>query len=204
MSPPRVFGITGWKNAGKTTLTERLVAEFVRRGWRVSTIKHAHHDIDIDRQGTDSYRHRAAGAGEVALVGGRRYAIMCEAPEPSISEVLARLAPADLVLIEGYKREPHPKIEVRASPEAEPLALGDPAIVAIAADRRPVEGDLPWFRRDDIAAIADFIAVRIGLMPGLSAPENCLPSGPRRRLRPDSLDRSPRRFRPDRWDIPDR
>ncbi|MFN4018601.1 MAG: molybdopterin-guanine dinucleotide biosynthesis protein B [Reyranella sp.] len=162
MSPPRIFGITGWKNAGKTTLTERLVAEFVRRGWRVSTIKHAHHDIDIDRQGTDSYRHRAAGAGEVVLVGGRRYAIMCETPEPSISEVLARLAPADLVLIEGYKREPHPKIEVRASPEAEPLAPADPAIVAIAADVRPVEGDLPWFRRDDIAAIADFIVAKIG------------------------------------------
>src|SRR3990167_11316501 len=99
MSGQRVFGVTGWKNAGKTTLTERLVAEFVRRGWRVSTIKHAHHDVDIDRPGTDSYRHRAAGAGEVALVGGQRYAIMCEIPEPSISEVLARLAPADLVLI---------------------------------------------------------------------------------------------------------
>lgn len=162
MSTPRIFGITGWKNAGKTTLTERLVAEFVRRGWRVSTIKHAHHDIDIDRHGTDSYRHRAAGAGEVALVGGHRYAILCEAPEPSISEVLARLAPADLVLIEGYKREPHPKIEVRASPEAEPLAPGDPGIVAVAGDFQPTDGDLPWFRRDEIAAIADFIAARIG------------------------------------------
>jgi len=161
VSAQRVFGITGWKNAGKTTLTERLVAEFVRRGWRVSTIKHAHHDIDIDRQGTDSYRHRAAGAGEVALVGGRRYAIMCEAPEPSISEVLERLSPADLVLIEGYKREPHPKIEVRASPEADVLAPGDPAILAVAADFQPTGGDLPWFRRDDIAGIADFISARI-------------------------------------------
>jgi molybdopterin-guanine dinucleotide biosynthesis protein B len=162
VSTPRIFGITGWKNAGKTTLTERLVAEFVRRGWSVSTVKHAHHDIDIDRPGTDSYRHRAAGAGEVALVGGRRYAIMRETPEPSISEVLARLAPADLVLIEGYKREPHPKIEVRASPEVEPLAPGDPAIVAVAGDFKPTDGDLPWFRRDDVAAIADFIAARIG------------------------------------------
>jgi len=163
VSSPRLFGITGWKNAGKTTLTECLVAEFVRRGWRVSTVKHAHHDIDIDRPGTDSYRHRAAGAGEVALVGGRRYAIMRETPEPAITEVLARLAPADLVLIEGYKREPHPKIEVRASPEAEPLG----ARVTLPSWRsppivRPVEGDLPWFRRDDIAAIADFIAARIG------------------------------------------
>lgn len=162
MTAPRIFGVTGWKNAGKTTLTERLVAEFVRRGWRVSTIKHAHHDIDIDQRGTDSWRHRAAGAGEVAIVGGRRYAIMRETPEPSISEVLARLAPADLVLIEGYKREAHLKIEVRAPGDVEPLAPGDPAIVAVAADTRPADGRLPWFRRDDVAAIADFIAARTG------------------------------------------
>ena len=162
MTAKRIFGVTGWKNAGKTTLTERLVAEFVRRGWRVSTIKHAHHDIDIDRPGTDSWRHRAAGAGEVALVGGLRYAIMREIPEPPISEVLARLAPADLVLVEGYKREAHLKIEVRASQEAEPLAPTDPAIVAVAADVRPADGVLPWFRRDDIVAIADFIAARTG------------------------------------------
>lgn len=162
MTSQRVFGITGWKNAGKTTLTEGLVAEFVRRGWRVATIKHAHHDIDIDQPGTDSFRHRAAGAGEVAVVGGRRYAIMCEMPEPSIAEVLARLSPADLVLIEGYKREPHPKIEVRASAEAEPISPGDAAIVAIAADVRPLDEGLPWFRRDDIAAIADFIVARVG------------------------------------------
>lgn len=162
MTAPRIFGVTGWKNAGKTTLTERLVVEFVRRGWRVSTIKHAHHDIDIDQPGTDSWRHRMAGAGEVALVGGRRYAIMCETSEPSIADVLARLSPADLVLIEGYMREPHPKIEVRSSADAESLAPGDPAIVAVAADVRPREGGLPWFRRDDIAAIADFIAGKVG------------------------------------------
>ncbi len=158
----RIFGITGWKNAGKTTLTERLVAEFGRRGWRVSTVKHAHHDIDIDQPGTDSWRHRAAGAGEVALVGGRRYAILCETPEPSIGAVLARLSPADLVLIEGYKNEPHLKIEVRASAESKPLAPGDPAIVAIASDVQPLDSGLPWFPRDDIAAIADFIAAKVG------------------------------------------
>lgn len=161
MTPSFVFGVTGWKNAGKTTLTERLVAEFVRRGWRVSTIKHAHHAVDIDRAGTDSFRHRAAGATEVALVGGQRWAIMREQAEPPLSEVLARLAPSDLVLIEGYKRENHPKIEVRAG-DAAPLAAGDPAIVAIAADTAPSETTLPWFRRDDIAAIADFIASRKG------------------------------------------
>jgi molybdopterin-guanine dinucleotide biosynthesis protein B len=159
VSDARVFGVTGWKNAGKTTLIERLIAEFVRRGWTVATVKHAHHDVDIDRPGTDSFRHRAAGATEVALVGGLRYAIMREQEEPTLAEVLARLAPADLVLIEGYKREPHPKIEVRAG-AGEPLAAGDPGIVAIAADMQPAEKHLPWFRRDDIAGIADFIAGR--------------------------------------------
>lgn len=162
MTEQPVFGVTGWKNAGKTTLVERLVAEFVRRGWRVSTIKHAHHDVDIDQPGRDSFRHRQAGASEVAVVGGRRYAIMREQAEPGLAEVLARLAPADLVLIEGYKREPHPKIEVRAG-EVESLAARDPAIVALASDTQPSETHLPWFRRDDIAAIADFISGRLSL-----------------------------------------
>lgn len=159
MSGQRVFGITGWKNAGKTTLVERLVAEFVRRGWRVSTVKHAHHDVDIDQPGRDSFRHRLAGATEVAVVGGRRYAIMREEADPALADVLTRLAPADLVLIEGYKRESHPKIEIRAA-GAPSLAAEDSSIVAIAADARPAESHLPWFKRDDIAAMADFIASR--------------------------------------------
>ena len=154
----RVFGVVGWKNAGKTTLVERLVAEFVRRGWKVSTIKHGHHDLDVDQPGRDSWRHRAAGATEVAVVGGRRYAIMREA-ESTLEEVLARLSSADLVLIEGYKREAHRKIEVRAG--GEPMAAGDPAILAIASDERPADTQLPWFRRDEIAGIADFIAARV-------------------------------------------
>ena len=107
-----VFGITGWKNSGKTTLTERLVAEFTRRGFRVSTVKHAHHDFDIDREGADSYRHRLAGAAEVAIVSGRRWALMHELrgeDEPKLDEILARLAPCDLVLVEGYKREATPR-----------------------------------------------------------------------------------------------
>jgi len=161
VSQRRVFGVTGWKNAGKTTLVERLVAEFVRRGWRIATVKHAHHDADIDRAGTDSFRHRAAGATEVALVGGHRYAIMREQEEPTLAEILARLAPADLVLIEGYKRERHPKIEVRSG-ESEanppPMAPKDPSILAIAADQPIADQRLPWFRRDDITGIADFIA----------------------------------------------
>ncbi len=156
-----VFGITGWKNAGKTTLVERLVGEFVRRGWRVATVKHAHHAADIDRPQTDSFRHRTAGAIEVALVTGARYAIMREQQEATLAEVLARLAPADLVLVEGFKRDRHPKLEVRGE-GSEPMAAAEHSIVAIAADVRPADGRLPWFRRDDIAGIADFIAARRG------------------------------------------
>jgi len=156
LSNPRVFGVVGWKNAGKTTLVEKLVAELVRRGLRVNTIKHGHHDLDVDQPGRDSYRHRAAGATEVAVVGGHRYAIMREQEEPTLAEVLARLAPADLVLIEGYKREPHRKIEVRAG--GEPMAPRDPTIIGIACDEPPTAGQgLPWFRRDDIAGLADLV-----------------------------------------------
>jgi molybdopterin-guanine dinucleotide biosynthesis adapter protein len=161
VSDRRVFGVVGWKNSGKTTLVERLVAEFVRRGWRIATVKHAHHDADIDRPGTDSFRHRAAGATEVALVGGHRYAIMREQEEPTLAEVLARLAPADLILIEGYKRERHPKIEVRSGAgdaDASPMAPNDSSIVAIAADQPTADQRPPWFRRNDITGIADFIA----------------------------------------------
>jgi molybdopterin-guanine dinucleotide biosynthesis adapter protein len=156
LSTQSVFGVVGWKNAGKTTLMEKLVAELVRRGLRVNTIKHGHHDLDVDHPGRDSYRHRAAGATEVAVVGGHRYAIMREQEEPTLAEVLARLAPADLVLIEGYKREPHRKIEIRGG--GEPMAPRDPTIIAIACDEPPTAGQsLPWFRRDDIAGIADFV-----------------------------------------------
>ena len=157
MSAPRVFGVVGWKNAGKTTLVEKLVAELVRRGLRVNTIKHGHHDLDVDHPGRDSYRHRAAGATEVAVVGGHRYAIMREQEEPTLAEVLARLAPADRVLVEGFKRDGHPKIEVRGA-QAEPMAPRDPTIVAIACDEPPTAGQsLPWFRRDDVAGMADFV-----------------------------------------------
>ena len=159
MSNDRIFGVTGWKNSGKTTLVERLVTEFVRRGWRVNTVKHAHHELDVDQPGRDSFRHRTAGATEVAVVGGHRYAIMREQEEPSLAEVLARLAPADLILIEGYKRETHRKIEVRAG--GEPMAPRDPNILAIASDAPPAGERLPWFRRDDIVGIADFIAGRL-------------------------------------------
>ena len=164
----RVFGITGWKNSGKTTLTERLVAELTARGWRVSTVKHAHHAFDIDRQGTDSFRHRQAGAGEVAIVSGVRWALMHELrgdAEPGMEEVIARLSPCDLVLVEGYKREAHPKIEVRRleANDRAPLGPGDPAIVAIAADHPVEDAALPVFDLDDVRAIADFVEAQTGL-----------------------------------------
>jgi molybdopterin-guanine dinucleotide biosynthesis protein B len=162
--PPRVFGIAGWKNSGKTGLAVRLVTEFTRRGYKISTIKHAHHDFDIDKVGADSFRHRQAGAHEVTIVSGTRFAIMHELrgdPEPSLQDVLDRIAPCDLVLIEGYKREPVPKIEARRleSKSREPLAPTDPHIVAIAADH-VVEGtSLPVFDLDDTVAIADVVSL---------------------------------------------
>jgi molybdopterin-guanine dinucleotide biosynthesis protein B len=164
----RVFGITGWKNSGKTTLTERLVAELTGRGWHVSTIKHAHHAFDIDIPGTDSFRHRAAGATEVAIVSGARWALMHELREdrePTLDDILARLSPCDLVLVEGYKREAHRKIEARRldARNRTPLAPDDPNIVAIAADHTVATSELPVFALDDIAAIADFIEAATGL-----------------------------------------
>ena len=168
MTRPKIFGIAGWKNSGKTGLAVRLVTELTARGYKVSTIKHAHHDFDIDKVGADSYRHRQAGAHEVTIVSGTRYAIMHElrgAPEPTLDEVLARLAPCDIVLIEGYKREPVPKIEARRREAANrtPLSPTDPHICAIAADHPVDDSDLPVFDLDDTNAIADFIIARLGL-----------------------------------------
>lgn len=168
MTQQRVFGISGWKNSGKTGLTERLVAELTRRGHRISTIKHAHHDFDIDKPGADSFRHREAGASEVAIVSGTRFAIMHELreePEPSLADILTRLAPCDLVLIEGFKREPIPKIEARRleAKSREPLAASDPHIVAIAADHPVADTALPVFDLDDTSGIADFIIETVRL-----------------------------------------
>jgi molybdopterin-guanine dinucleotide biosynthesis protein B len=163
-----VFGVTGWKNSGKTTLLTRLVAEFTRRGLVVSTVKHAHHDFDIDKPATDSFRHREAGASEVMIVSGHRWALMHELrgeEEPPLEAALRRLSPCDLVLIEGYKREGHPKVEARrlAATRADPLAPGDPSIRAVAADH-PADADgRPFFDLDDIAGIADFIAAELSL-----------------------------------------
>lgn len=168
MSRPPVFGVTGWKNSGKTQLVTALVRELNGRGFRIATVKHAHHAFDVDTPGTDSYRHREAGATEVALVSGRRWALMHELreeEEPPLADILSRLSPCDLVLIEGYKREDHPKIEARRkdASKTEPLSPDDPAILAIAADHPVIDTDLPVFDLNDISAMADFICRTTGL-----------------------------------------
>jgi molybdopterin-guanine dinucleotide biosynthesis protein B len=163
-----VFGVTGWKNSGKTTLVTRLVTEFTRRGYAVSTVKHAHHEFDIDKPNTDSFRHREAGAREVMIVSGHRWALTHELrdeAEPPLEAALARLSPCDLILVEGYKREGHPKIEARrqAAAKTEPLAPHDPSIRAVAADHPTDPAGRPLFGLDDVAGIADFILGELSL-----------------------------------------
>ena len=162
----KVFGVTGWKNAGKTGLMERLVTEFTARGFTVSTVKHAHHSFDVDQPGRDSYRHRKAGAQEVLLASGQRFALMHElrgAAEPALADLLAKLSPVDLVLVEGYKREPHPKIEAfRAEAGHDLIAPGDARIVAVASDV-PLDLDRPVFDLNDTGSIADFVQAEVGL-----------------------------------------
>lgn len=163
----KIYGVTGWKNTGKTTLMERLVAEFVSRGLRVSTVKHAHHDTEIDHEGRDSYRHRIAGACEVILSSPRRWAIMHElrdTPEPLLADLLTKLTPVDLVLIEGYKRAGHPKIEAyRAAAGRELLARTNATIRAVATDTTIDDIDLPLLDLNDTPAIADFILRDLGM-----------------------------------------
>lgn len=157
---PFVVGVAGWKNSGKTTLVERLVSELVRRGYRVSTVKHSHHDVAFEAEGTDSARHRKAGAHEVAVVSPNRWAVMGSSQtlawhdevEPLLGAIVERLAPADIVVVEGYKRAPIPKIEVRRTGQDEgaPLADSDPAVFAIAADHDVSGWRVPIFSLDDI------------------------------------------------------
>ena len=156
----KVFGFAGFSGAGKTTLIEQLIPRFVMEGLSVSLIKHAHHGFDLDQSGKDSYRLRAAGAGEVFLVSSQRWVLMHElrgSPEPSLEEQLAHISPCDLVLVEGFKYTPIPKIEVHRSANNKPLIYPEhPNVVALASDIR-IESALPWFSLDDFDAIAAFI-----------------------------------------------
>lgn len=164
---PKILGVAGFKNAGKTTLVEKLVQTLSARGLRIATVKHAHHSFDIDHEGRDSFRHRKAGAVEVAIVSRERWALMHEArgdAEPTLDDILAKLAPCDLVLVEGYKRDTHEKIEVRNLALDHPkLAGDDPTIVAIAATGPVPDAPVPAFDRDDTAALVAFILRHTGL-----------------------------------------
>lgn len=163
----KIFGLAGHSGSGKTTLMVKLLPELVRRGLRVSTIKHAHHDFDVDTPGKDSYEHRAAGATEVMVSSANRWALMHEhrgGPEADLDGLIARMSPVDLILVEGFKREDHAKIEVVRDAAAKPvLAPNDPYVVAIASDR-PLAGiALPLLDLSDVSAVADFIVEYCGL-----------------------------------------
>jgi molybdopterin-guanine dinucleotide biosynthesis protein B len=157
----RVIGLAGWSGSGKTTLITKVIPVLVGRGLKIATIKHAHHEFDIDRPGKDSWRHREAGASEVLVASGRRWALvheLREEPEPPLAELLAKLAPADLVIIEGFKRHVHPKLEVfRASVGKPALYPEDDCVVAIASDAPVPEAQLPVLMLDDVESIANML-----------------------------------------------
>lgn len=158
----KVLGLAGWSGSGKTTLMVALIPLLRARGLRVSTIKHAHHRFDVDQPGKDSWRHREAGAEEVMIASSQRFALMHElrgAPEPALPDLLERMSPVDLVLVEGFKQEGHAKIEVhRAANGKPPLFPDDPAVIAVATDEAMETGGLPRLDLNDAEAVADFAA----------------------------------------------
>jgi molybdopterin-guanine dinucleotide biosynthesis protein B len=162
----KVFGFAGWSGSGKTTLIEQLVPRFVKHGLKVSLIKHAHHKFDIDHPGRDSYRHREAGCTEVVVVSEKRWAIMHELrdePEPTLEEQMRHISPCDLLLVEGYKHQSIPKIEVWRKENAKLLLHPeDEHVVAVASDV-VLETELPRFDLSDYDGIGDFILAFSGL-----------------------------------------
>ena len=165
-----VIGIVGWKNCGKTTLASALIRELSNRGLTVNSIKHAHHGVDVDQPGTDSHQHREAGAREVILAGGQRFAIMHElrgSEEPTMEALLARLGPCDWVVVEGFKTHSHPKIEVhRQACDRAPLYPDDASIIAVAADYA-ADFSGPVFDVNDVTRIADFIVSKEEVVTGV-------------------------------------
>lgn len=163
----KIFGLVGWSGSGKTTLLVRLIPELIGRGLTVSTMKHTHHNFDMDQKGKDSYEHRMAGAREVMLTSGRRWVLQREIrdePEPDMDALIARMAPVDLILIEGFKRHRHPKLEVYRRTVGKPLlALEDDSVLAVASDGPVPEVGVPVFDLVDVAAVADFIVGHCGL-----------------------------------------
>ena len=172
----RVIGLAGWSGSGKTTLITKVIPVLVGRGLKVATIKHAHHEFDIDRPGKDSWQHREAGASEVVVASSRRWALVHELrneAEPSLAELLAKLSPADLVIIEGFKRHAHPKLEIYRAAVGKPLIYPqDDCIVAIASDQPLPQAQLPVLVLDDVAGIANVLLAealprdKIGAVPG--------------------------------------
>ena len=157
----KLIGLAGWSGAGKTTLLTRLIPCLAARGIGVSTLKHAHHRFDVDTPGKDSWLHREAGARQVLVSSEHRWALMTEnrgAPEPGLRVLLGRLSPVDLVIIEGFKRDDHPKIEVHRAANGKPwIHPEDPHVAAVASDTRPPGTDLPWSPLDDVEAVADLV-----------------------------------------------
>ncbi len=167
----RVIGLAGWSGSGKTTLVAKLIPVLIARGHTVSTVKHAHHDFDIDQPGKDSHTHRVAGATEVLVSGARRWALMHElrnAEEPTLRRLLEHLGPVDLVIVEGFKRESHPKIEIHRAEVGKPLLYpDDPDVVAVATDG-PIPGaPIPVLDLDDVQTIASLIEKRACLLATL-------------------------------------
>jgi len=162
----RIFGFAGWSGSGKTTLIEQLIPRFVKHGLRVSLIKHAHHTFDVDHAGKDSYRHRQAGAQEILVTSSRRWVLMHELrgeAEPAFEEHVKRVSPCDLLLVEGFKHAPIPKLEVWRKETGEPLLHpNDPHIVAVASDAQ-VETRLPLLDLNDVDGIAQFILQKMEL-----------------------------------------
>jgi molybdopterin-guanine dinucleotide biosynthesis protein B len=157
----RIIGLAGWSGAGKTTLLVKIIPTLVSRGIKVSTVKHAHHNFDIDQPGKDSHAHRLAGAREVLIGSARRWALVHELrdePEAPLATLLGKLAPVDLVIIEGFKREPHPKLEVYRAAIGKPLLHPeDPNVVAVASDAALPGANVPVVMLDDVARIADIV-----------------------------------------------
>ncbi|HEY2890295.1 MAG TPA: molybdopterin-guanine dinucleotide biosynthesis protein B, partial [Dongiaceae bacterium] len=165
-------GLAGWSGSGKTALLMRLLPELIRRGYRVSTMKHAHHEFDVDQPGKDSWRHRGAGATEVLVASANRWALMHElrgSAEPSAAELMKHMSPVDLLIIEGFKREKHDKIEIHRHEVGKPLLYpDDPQIVAVLSDE-PLPGcPLPVIDLDDAAKVADFIIAHCRLVHSVS------------------------------------
>ena len=160
----RIIGLAGWSGSGKTTLITKLIPRLIERGIRVSTLKHAHHGFDLDQPGKDSFFHRAAGATEVIISSARRWAILHELrdePEWDLRNLVAKMSPVDLVLVEGFKRDAFPKLEIHRAANGKPLIHPeDSHIVAIASDIALPQVKVPVIDLNDIDAIADLLLAR--------------------------------------------